>query len=218
MIPFPKQLIDRWQNRPDAHPKHGMVYWHVLLGDHPQVRATTRIARERLSKFGGLHMTPLKWLHITTLIAGSTDEVTHDEMREMLKRAALSLSRTPRITVSLGDVLYHPEAIALKVQPDNALSPIFEVAQSATRAVIGREGVTETGFQSWSPHVTLCYSTRRQAAGPIIAALGKNLPSCEVTIDALNLVVQRGPERFWDWHPVGEARLSDGTATVHGTR
>jgi 2'-5' RNA ligase len=214
MSPLPKQLIDRWQNRPEVHPQHGMVYWHILLGGHPQVQAIAKIARERLSKFDGLHMTPLKWLHITTLIAGSTDEIMQGEMRDMLTIAKLSLSKIPRITISLEDVLYHPEAIVLVVRPDHALRPVFEVAQSATRAVIGRDGIAGADFQSWIPHVTLCYSAQRQPAEPVISTLGKKLPRCELTIDALNLVVQRGPERLWDWHPMGEARLLGGPSTA----
>ena len=45
------------------------------------------------------------------------------------------------------------------------------------------------------------------SAAPVIAALGKTLPPCEVTIDTLSLVVQGGPEPAWDWHRVGDATL-----------
>ena len=60
---------------------------------------------------------------------------------------------------------------------------------------------------SWVPHATLCYSTSQQPAAPIIAALGKALPTREVTIDKLSLVVQHGPALSWDWRPVGTVHL-----------
>jgi 2'-5' RNA ligase len=206
--PFPKQLIDRWEDRHEAaDPEQGMVYWHVLLGDHSQFRKIARTAQERLSRFDGLHMTPLQWLHITTLVAGSTSEISGHDMKEMLAKATLSLSAEPPITIELGHVLYHPEAIMLGVRPAKALNPVLEVAQHATYAVTGREGTVEDSEPSWMPHVTLCYSTSRQPAEPIIAALGKELPSCEIAIKALSLVIQRGPERSWDWRPVGAAYL-----------
>ena len=63
------------------------------------------------------------------------------------------------------------------------------------------------GKPQWTPHLTLCYSTGEQPAAPVIAALGKALPPCAVTIDQLSLVVQNGPEQLWDWRVVGTARL-----------
>jgi 2'-5' RNA ligase len=205
--PLPDQLVDRWEHRAEVPPGGGAVYWHVLLGNHPQVQELASEAQERLSGFAGLHMTPLQRLHITTLIAGTTDEIASADMKQMLTDAEFRLAQTLPITISLGRVLYHPEAIVLQVQPDHALDPIHEAAQSATSAVIGENGVTATATPSWMPHITLCYSTARQPAEPVISALGKRLPSCEITVDALSLVIQRGPERLWDWHHVGTVRL-----------
>ena len=55
--------------------------------------------------------------------------------------------------------------------------------------------------------MTLCYSTSQQPAAPIIVALGKALPSREVTIDKLTLVIQHRPGLSWDWRPIGTAYL-----------
>lgn len=214
MSPLPDQLVDRWEHRSEASPGAGTVYWHVLVGHHPQVQELAREAQKRLSGFTGLHMTPLQWLHITTLITGTTDEIVADDMKKMLMNAELSLSRTLPITISLGRILYHPEAIVLEVQPDHALDPILEAAQSATSAVSGENGVTGTPASSWIPHITLCYSTACQPAEPVISALGKTLPICEITVDALSLIIQRGPERLWDWHHVGTAHLRGGHSGV----
>ncbi len=109
----------------------------------------------------------------------------------------------------LNRVLYHPEAIMLRVDPKDALNPILEAAQSATLAVTGRTGVI-SGSASWTPHMTLCYSTSQQSAGPIIDVLGKEVPGCRVRINALSLVVQRGGELLWDWYPIGVAHLRRG--------
>lgn len=210
MSPFPSKFVDRWRDRPEAdHPQQGTVYWHLLLGNESQLRKVASSAQEKLSRFGGLHMTPLEWLHITTLIAGSSGEVSDGQMERMLNNAARSLSRVHPVTITLERVFYHPEAILLDVQPRRALLPVLEAARAATRAVLGRDGASGTATSLWMPHVTLCYSTTEQAAEPIIATLGKRLPSCEVTIDALSLVVQRGPERLWNWHPVGSVHLGD---------
>jgi hypothetical protein len=39
------------------------------------------------------------------------------------------------------------------------------------------------------------------------AALGLSLPEQHVTISALSLVIQDGPERDWHWSTVGVAKL-----------
>jgi len=205
MSPLPGRFIDRWGDHREAPSFQDAVCWHLLLGDQPSVRALATDAQQRLAGFSGLHMTPLRWLHITVLLAGSATGITQASMNEMLSRARLALSRTVPVAVTLKRVLYHPEGIALDVSPTAALSPVFEAAQAATREVTGT--AEESPASSWMPHMTLCYSTSQQPAAPVIAALGRELPGCEVTIDELSLVIQRGPELLWDWRPVGAAGL-----------
>lgn len=211
MSPFPTHMSDRWQNRPDPRPDLGIVYWHILLGGNSQVAATAIDAQRRLAEFRDLHMTPQRWLHITLLVAGSTDEINPDAMSDMLTYAGESLSHTPPATVTIGRLIYHPEAVMVAVTPHHVLRPILDAAQWATHRVTGRDGVVNGGStDGWTPHITLCYSTADQPAEPIIATLGKSLPVCEITIDALSLVVQRGAERLWDWHRVGTIGLPGG--------
>ena len=220
MSPLPTELTDRWENRVEPRTDEGIVYWHMLLGHHPDVSEMVDRAQEKLSPFPHLHMTPRRWTHITVLTVGSTDEIKGEQMNEMLAHARQVLCCTAPIGVTIGRVLYHPQAVMLAVQPEHALHPILTAAQSATRAVVSRDGMVNGGpTTSWTPHITLCYSTGRQPAAPVISALGKALPSCDITIDAVSLVVQRGPERLWDWHSVGTVSLrgngcTDGMATT----
>lgn len=208
MSPLPKQFTDRWgDGYGAADPGHGMLYWHVLLGGNPQLRRTVSLAQERLADFSGLHMTPLQWLHLTVLIAGPADQVPESARNEMLAIAKAHLSGTGSVMVELNRILYHPEAIVLAADPADALRPIREAAQKATQAVIGHGGTAARPSPHWTPHVTMCYSADTQPAGPIIAALGKRLPGCQVLIDTLSLVIQYGSEWLWDWSPVGTISL-----------
>lgn len=216
MSPPPAQFTNRWQQRPGALSFQDSLCWHVLLGGQPAVRAIARQAQQRLAGFGGLHMTPMRWLHITVLPAGPAAEIDRDARQEMLTRAGSRLSGTAPVTVTLSRVFYHPEAIVLGVSPASALAPVFDAAQAATREVTGACGGAGSlgAHSSWVPHLTLCYSITEQPAAPVIAALGKALPACEVTIEQLSLVVQNGPEPLWDWHPVGAVRLHNGGSDV----
>ena len=204
---LPEQFTDRRQARPGAPDFTDSVCWHLLLGDQEPVQAMAREAWQRLAGFTGLHMTPMRWLHATVLLVGRAADLTQADMDQMLTKARLKLNGTAPPTVALGRVIYHPEGILLPMSPASALAPIFEAAQAATLEVAGNPGITGTPGPSWVPHVTLCYSTSQQPAAPVIAALGRSLPPCDVTIDTLNLVIQRGSALSWDWRPIGTVYL-----------
>jgi 2'-5' RNA ligase len=200
-------MINRWQNREEPGPGQGTIYWHILLGDQPEARNAAQTAQKRLADFSGLHMPPAEWLHITTLVVGPTDEITTEQQQNMLAAASELLADISPVAVTLGRVLYHPEAIAAEVQPSSPLRQIRNAIQAATLKVTGREGYTE-GPTQWIPHMTLAYSETVQPAEPLITALGSELPTNEFTINAVTLVAQQGPERLWNWHSVGRVTLS----------
>jgi 2'-5' RNA ligase len=204
-VTLPDQMINRWQNRAEPAPGQGTVYWHMLMHDHPEVAELARQARQRLSGFTGLHFTPLEKLHLTTLVAGPSEEFSKARLRQTIETAAQLLADTPPVTVTLSRIGYHPEAIVLAVAPATALAPIHDAARAATEHASG----TSQNGQSpdWSPHVTICYSTANQPARPIIDALGLELPSRMIQVSALSLVIQHGPERDWNWTIVGTIRL-----------
>ncbi|MEO3822899.1 2'-5' RNA ligase family protein [Actinomadura sp. B10D3] len=206
MSPLPAHMADRWRNRAEPGPGQGTLYWHILMGDHPEAQELVQTAQDRLANLSGLHMTPAEWLHITAHVAGPTHEISDTQQQDMRAIAQGLLTKITPTNVTLGRILYHPEAIAVAVQPADLLVRIREAVQEATLKVTGSEGRTE-GPDTWTPHMTIAYSETDQPAGPLITALGRELPTRHVTIDTVTLVDQRGAERLWDWHPVGQARL-----------
>ena len=206
MTTVPAQMTDRWQDRAEPGPDEGAVYWHVLMNDHPQVAALAREIQQRLARFPGLHMTPLERLHMTALLAGPADRFSPDQLQEMIKIASAMLTDTPAITVTIGGILYHPEAIMLAVRPKRALASVHDAVQTATRAVTGGHD-PDGDPPHWIPHITVCYSTAEQAMAPIIAALGPDQRECQIQVSTVSLVVQHGPERLWDWRTIGAVHL-----------
>jgi 2'-5' RNA ligase len=199
-------MIDRWQDRAELAPGEGVIYWHMLVGTDPDVIALVQEARRKLARFSGLHLTPYAWLHMTALIAGDASEITGEQIRQMASVAGRLLADIPPATVTIGKILYHPEAIMLAARPAEALLPVLEAVREATQAVTG--GLGRAGNKlPWTPHITIAYSTSRQPAEPIVAALGHSLPERKVHISEVSLVNQRGPERGWDWNPEATIRL-----------
>jgi 2'-5' RNA ligase len=200
MSALPVRMTDRWRDRAEPGPGEAQLYWHILMRDQPQVRALAAVARQRLSGFSGLHFAPEQWLHLSILRVGLTTEIAHDETDAMVGQAQYLLKQIPPVTFSVGQVLYHPEAIALGARPSGALDAVslaVRKAAASTRAVS-----TDATTSLWIPHVTVAYSTQDQLAEPIIAALGSELPECPVTVDTIYLIAQHGAERAWNWQPL----------------
>jgi hypothetical protein len=126
--------------------------------------------------------------------------------------ASRSVATGSRSCCAVERVLYHPEAIAIKVSPASALAPVLSAARDATREVLGASAA-EDG-KEWAPHLTLRYSAGEQPAAPVIAELGTALPAREVTIGDMSLVVQDGPEQSWNWRVAGTARLLGGPGSA----
>ena len=82
-------------------------------------------------------MTPLRWLHITTLLAGPAADFSPDQLQQMSQTAADLLADTPAAAVTAGQVRYHPEAIMLGLTPAETLRAIYDAARSATHRVTG---------------------------------------------------------------------------------
>ena len=202
---LPDQMTNRWARRRDPEPGEQTLYWHVLMRDYPDVGDLAEQARRQLAAFDGLHMTPPDCLHMTTLVGGPVEQFSDDQLHQMLGVATEQLANIPPISVSLGKIVYHPEAILFAVTPGEALAPLRNAAITATHAA-GVRGSDEG--EPWRPHVTLCYSTSNQAAGPIIQSLGMQLPERTITVRRLSLVIQNGSELAWNWTTVGSADLA----------
>ncbi len=199
MSPIPAETRDRWSNRAELDSSKGAVYWHILFRDCPAVRATARAAQARLTPFRDLHMTPEEWLHATALVAGTTEDIASGDLDQMLSEARQHLSGIPPISVTISRVLYHPEAIMLGFAPEGALDPIHHAVRQATLTVTGRTGGITGPAERWTPHITISYSTGKQPMAPIASALGREVPRCDITVRAVSLVIQWGPERRWNW-------------------
>lgn len=205
MSPLPTRMADRWQSRPEPGPGEAQVYWHILMRDQPQARALAAVARQRLAGFSGLHFTPEQWLHLSVLRLGLGSEFSSGDVDIMISQAGHLLRQIPPVSVTLGQVLYHPEAIALGIRPGDGLDAVSMAIRKAAADTLALPAEVVTA--PWIPHVTVAYSTQDQDAAPVIAALGHELPDCPLMIETIHLIAQHGAERDWNWQPVASVRL-----------
>jgi 2'-5' RNA ligase len=185
-----------------------------LFHDQPAVRELAAAAQERLVGLPALDMVPLQWLHVTTYIAPFVDEMADRQATAMVDEARRLLGNVEPIPVTLGRLLYHPQAVTVAIEPLGALDPVLDAVRAATRSV-GCEGHTDTN--PWLPHVSVAYSNGPGPYAPIVAALGRQLPNVEVTITSVSLVAQAQVGRTWQWRRVAEVHLGGQHAGHGGT-
>lgn len=102
MSPLPAQFTDRWGGSREGLSYEDSVCWHLLLGFDANARAAVTEAQQRIARFGGMHMTPVRWLHVIVLLVGPAAALTREDIGDMLARARAHLARTPPVTVTLG--------------------------------------------------------------------------------------------------------------------
>ena len=204
MSPLPTMMADHWWQRPGRLPGRELYHWHMLFHDQPKVRELAAMAQQRLAGLPGLDPVPERWLHLTTLIVGFADEVPRGDVDAMVAGARRRLADIAPIRVTLGRVLYHPQAVTLAVEPLGALDPVLEAVREAT-AVAGIDGRTDT--DPWIPHVSVAYSHASCPAAPIIEAVGRWLPATEITVRSVSLVAQTQVGRSWQWRQTAEIQL-----------
>jgi 2'-5' RNA ligase len=202
--PLPTQMANHWRRRPGRRPGRLLYHWHMLFHNQPEVRRLAAAAQAKLAGLPGLDLVGEQWLHLTTFVAGFADEVPQASMDAMVAQARRTLSGVAPIPVTLGRVIYYPEAVVLAVEPPEALRPVLDAVAAATRSA-GCDGHAATG--PWRPHVSVAYSHGTGPAAPVIAALGQRLPTTEIAIGSVSLVAQTQVGRSWQWQPVAEVFL-----------
>ncbi len=205
MRAVPARMRDRWAHRSELPAGLTAVYWHVLVGTAPAVRAAAADVRHAVSDIDAFHLTPPEWLHMTLFLAGITDTVGAEQLTAALTAATDALRGHPPIAASVAGVRYHPEAITLALEPVPVLRELREQLRTCTTGTFPGEDAPPS--DRWVPHVTVAYSTADQPTAPLLDRLGHQVPPRRFTIDTVSLVAQSGPERSWIWRTVGRVRL-----------
>lgn len=204
MSPFPEEMVNHWWQRPGRTSGRELYHWHMLFHDQPAIHDLVAAAQERLVGLPGLDMVPLRWLHVTTYIAPFVDEASDDQVTAMVAEARRLLTEVDPIPVSVGRVLYHPQAVTLVLEPFDALYPVLDAVRAATNSA-GCVGHTDT--DPWFPHLSIAYCNGPGPYAPIIAALGRSLPKFNIMMRSVSLVSQTQVGHTWQWRPVAEVRF-----------
>ncbi|MEV4258809.1 hypothetical protein AB0J52_37090, partial [Spirillospora sp. NPDC049652] len=131
MSPLPDRMTDHWWWRPGVRPGRRLLVWHILLDDQPDARALVAQCQSLLKGVDGLDLVPEEWLHMTTQIVGFADEIPGAEVAAMTAAVRARLDCLAPISIDLGRLWLHSEAVMLGARPGRALDPVRRAVRAA---------------------------------------------------------------------------------------
>ena len=203
MSPLPTRMSDHWWWRPGIKPGRDLLVWHITFDDASHVRTLAETAQKPLRPLAGLDLVPLDWLHMTTLIVGHRDEIDPANVEKMTTAAQETLGGIQPITVELGKVWFHPEAVMLSPHPAESLAPIYEHIRQAAAHAIPEDDIPA----QWLPHMSIAYSNSDGPAAPVVEALTPRPRPVSWTAQAVHLVAQRRHGHSYRWERLATALL-----------
>ena len=190
-------MRDHWWWRPGVRPGRRVLVWHILFDGQPRVRELVRDFQERVSGVPGLDPVPLDWIHMTTLVAGFTDETTGSAVHGMVEAVHERMRLLAPAEVVLGRPLFHDEGLALGVSPEDGARAVH----AGVRAAVG------TGEPDWTPHLSVAYSNAEGPKEPLVSALRPPPEPVSARIEAVHLVSQERVGHRYVWERLATVPL-----------
>ncbi|WP_165965417.1 2'-5' RNA ligase family protein [Actinomadura bangladeshensis] len=198
-------MSDHWWWRPGVRPGRRLLVWHILVDGQPEVHDLVRQCQDKLSGLDGLDVIPSEWLHLTTQIVGFDDEITDAEEKAMTAGVAQRLARLAPITVELGKVWLHSEAVMLGIRPPRGLDPVRAAVRESVAAAVRAHQLDDE--PDWTPHISVAYSNADRPAAPVIKALELRPEPQPLHVRQVHLVAQERVGHLYRWEPRAVARL-----------
>lgn len=211
----PEQLRNHWWWRPGWRVGRRFYTWHLTFDDqtvsagHEALRQVVSDYQAQLTKLPGLDLVPPEWLHLTMQGLGFVDEVSEEDVREIVTAVRARCAPLEPLTLTLGPAVLDPEAVMLQVAPSEPVARLRSEVRAGIADVWGVDHVPESA-DGFTPHVSLAYANTDGPAAPYAELLSKLEPaSATVTIRATQLIVLGRDEHLYRWEPFATVPLGD---------
>jgi hypothetical protein len=142
-------MRNHWRPRPGWTPGRRLYAWHVTFEGAGEVHDLAKDCRDKMAGLPGLDLIPHKWLHLTVQGIGFTDEIPAVDLDALTSASQKQLAALEPVTVTLGPVFVHDEAVVLPARPATALTPVRDHLREAVASVLGPGRVRDG--DSWVP-------------------------------------------------------------------
>jgi hypothetical protein len=203
-------MRDHWWWRPGWHVGRRMYTWHITFDDQPQLHELVKAYQAALTSLSGLDLIPAPWLHLTMQGVAFTDEISWQEVADIIEAARERLAAQHSVSLTAGPALVDPEAIMLGLSSGEALYPVRNNIRAAIAEVRGAAKVPEA--EQWNPHISIAYSNGDGTAACYIEALQtvRCFPA-SLTVPAVHLIELSRDTHLYQWTAKAEIPLAGPT-------
>jgi 2'-5' RNA ligase len=169
--PRPDHMRDHWWWRPGWRVGRRFYTWHITFEGQDDLHRLVRAYQSHLD-VPELDLVPLEGLHLTMQGVGFTDEVSQQDLQEIVIAAGARCAPLAPFTLTLGPARVRPEGVNLPVAPEAPVRQLRMAIREAIAAVWGEARVPEP-TEGFRPHVTMAYSNADGLAAPIVERVGR---------------------------------------------
>lgn len=207
----PEPMRDHWWWRPGWRVGRSFYTWHITFADQPAVHQLADHYARVLEGLPALDPVPPQWLHLTMQGLGFTDEVSRDDVEQIVHAARVKCAPLAPFTITLGPARVNPEAIMLPFAPAEPVARLRGTLRDAIAQVWGGAAVPESA-EDFRPHVSLAYSNAAGPADAFAERLAAYSPSsADVTVDHVSLIDLNRDQKAYEWTQVATATLARNT-------
>ncbi|MEV4126952.1 2'-5' RNA ligase family protein [Nocardia sp. NPDC049707] len=190
------QLEDHWTLKAWPPGRAGF-YWYLTFDD-PALSALARACQSALPT-DDIDLVPPDGLHITLMGIGSTDEVSTDDLAEIIGITREKLSSVEPFDLCVGPLSGSRSAIRFSVAPWDQLLELHRLLRACTLTL--RPGTHLAMTSEFRPHLGIGYINRPQHSADLVSAVAalRRLPTAKVSVDKIDLVELRRNGRQYQW-------------------
>jgi 2'-5' RNA ligase len=159
-------IRDHWWWRPGWRAGRRLYTWHLTFEDQHDLHKLVGAYQAQFN-VPQLDLVPLEWLHLTIQSVGFADQVSPEQLRQVVEAAQRRCGALARFTLTLGPAQVAQEGITLPVAPEPPVRWLRMAVRGAVAEVLGEERVPEEAGRFW-PHVSVAYSNADGPAARIV--------------------------------------------------
>lgn len=200
-------LENHWWCRPGWG--HGTRYltWHLTFQHEPEMHEHVRELQRVLEPFTTLDLVPIKWLHLTLVGVGHTDEVDPGQLRRIIDSVCKAVS-SDSFTLSFDRVVVWNDAVAVVAHPSAALDRLRAGLATVVGEVLRDAAPPSNPNSAFHPHVTVAYANSPQDAAPVRTALDEIAQTAyEIPSPTLSLIELHRDNRVYEWRTIADLHV-----------
>ncbi|MFD7134359.1 2'-5' RNA ligase family protein [Streptomyces sp. NPDC059894] len=191
-------MRNHWWWRPGWSVGRRFYTWHLTFEGQDDVHRLAGQYRVGLAPLGPV-LTPIpdQWLHLTMQGIGFVGEARTSDVQAVVEAARKRLASVPAFDLRVGPADLHPEAVLLRVHPEEPVRAVRDAVRGAIGDVLDDVPEQADGF---TPHVSVAYSAADGPAEPVARILDSlELPAAQARITNAELIVLHRDHQMYEW-------------------